>query len=114
RSRRPAVKVDAVRRNSERAMGDPEAPGAVPPAGHQELDRKELWDQLSRAVTLRGNQDQVLWRIFAAFSAGKALLLVALFRAGAMPASRTVIFVTAGGGLGLSGTLMCIQRSAPA
>jgi hypothetical protein len=78
----------------------------------QELDRKELWDQLSRAVTMRGNQDQVLWRIFAAFWAANAILLVALSREGTLPADRPETQAIAGVGLGLSLTWLVVQRRA--
>jgi hypothetical protein len=87
-------------------MGDNHA------AEPQELDRKELWDQLSRTVTLRGNQDQVLWRIFAAFWAANAILLVALSRDGALPAERAVTLAIGGVGLGLSLTWLVVQRRA--
>jgi hypothetical protein len=52
-----------------------------PPATPSEL-RKELGDQLSRAATLRGNQDQVAWRAFTAFWGSNSLLLVALSQKG--------------------------------
>ena len=52
-----------------------------PPATTTEL-RKELGDQLNRAATLRGNQDQVAWRAFTAFWGSNSLLLVALSQKG--------------------------------
>lgn len=57
--------------------------GNPPPATTAEL-RKELGDQLNRAATLRGNQDQVVWRAFAAFWGSNSLLLVALSQRGSL------------------------------
>ena len=52
-----------------------------PPPTPTEI-RKELGDQLSRAVTIRCNQDQIVWRAFIGFWGSNSLLLVALSQKG--------------------------------
>jgi hypothetical protein len=44
------------------------------------------WEQLANAVQLVAKQDQVTWTIFGVFWPANALLLVALFTTGALPA----------------------------
>lgn len=73
---------------------------------------KELGDQLNRVVTLRVNQAQIVWRIFAAFWAANAILLVALFRDGRYPDDRAAAVTVTSVGLLLSVTWFGIQRRA--
>ena len=85
-----------------------EQPGGEP----QGLDRKEMWDQLTRVITMRVNQDQVGWRIFAAFWAANAILLVALFRDGQLPTNSAVTIAVTSVGVWLSVTWFLIERRA--
>lgn len=66
------------------------------------LERSELWLQLTNVISMRSNQDQVLWSIFGAFWAANALLLVALFTTGNLPESSVVGIVISGVGILLS------------
>jgi hypothetical protein len=64
-----------------------DAAGSLPSPGD---DQKVLAEQLTRAWSLRTNQDQVLWRVFGALWPTNAILLAALFRSGQQVPSRAV------------------------
>jgi hypothetical protein len=49
-------------------------------------NKKYVWRQLGNAIQLRSAQDTVLWSIFGVFWAANAILLVALFPKGGLPA----------------------------
>lgn len=74
-----------------------------PPATPSEL-RKELGDQLNRAATLRGNQDQVAWRAFTAFWGSNSLLLVALSQRGELTEKPGLVAAVS-----LAGTLLSMS-----
>jgi hypothetical protein len=74
-----------------------------PPPTTGEL-RKELGDQLSRAATLRGNQDQVAWRAFTAFWGSNSLLLVALSQKGELTEKPGLVAAVA-----LAGTFLSLS-----
>lgn len=63
------------------------------------MDRDDLWRQLNNAIHLRSAQDQVLWSIFGVFWAANAILLVALFQNGQIPASAIGIVISVVGAL---------------
>lgn len=77
-----------------------------------ELERNELWSQLSNSANLRSSQDQVLWTIFGAFWATNAILLVALFTTGDLPTNHWVGVVVAAIGVALSLVWHQIQNRA--
>jgi hypothetical protein len=52
---------------------------------YQELERFDMWKQLTNAINSRSAQDQVLWSIFGIFWASNAILIVALFPGGDLP-----------------------------
>ncbi len=80
-------------------------------SGYQELDRPEIWGQLTNAINLSTREDQVLWSIFGVFWGANAILLVALFTTGSLPSPAVGIVVSAVG-VSLSFTWHIIQRRA--
>jgi len=76
------------------------------------LNRQEMWDQLSRSTDMRSSQDQVLWSIFGTFWAANAVLLVALFQSGKLPANHWIGVIVAITGAFLCFTWHILQRRA--
>ncbi|MFC2020584.1 hypothetical protein ACFLU1_02145 [Chloroflexota bacterium] len=58
-----------------------------------------LWNQLSIANSLRSGEDQVLWTIAGIFWAANAILLVALFQDGDIPATKAPGVVISAAGM---------------
>lgn len=79
---------------------------------HPALERSEMWTQLTNAIRLRSSEDQVLWSIFGTFWAANAVLLVALFTTGDLPANPVVGIVVSAVGTVLSVTWHAIQHRA--
>jgi len=71
-------------------------------AGKPKLTNRQLWSQLSNAISLRSSEDQVLWTISGIFWAANALLLVALFQGGRLPDTYPPRFVIASVGVVLA------------
>lgn len=78
----------------------------------QGLEKREMWNQLANAISLRSAQDQVLWSIFGAFWAVNAILLVALFTTGKLPESIVVGIVVSSVGMLISLIWHFIQKRA--
>jgi hypothetical protein len=93
-------------------MDDVQSQYTEPAPGLDAWGAKELGDQLNRVITLRVNQAQIVWRIFAAFWAANAILMVALFRDGRFPDDRAAAVSITSVGLVLSVTWFGIQRRA--
>lgn len=90
-----------------------DTPGIKPkPSEHIELDRTELWAQLTNAINLRSAQDQVIWSIFGTFWATNAILLVALFTGGGLPTDPIVGVVVGAVGMVISFIWHTIQNRA--
>ena len=73
--------------------------------------RGDLWNQLGNAVSMVGKEDQIVWTIFGVFWAANAVLLVALFTNGSIPAPSVGIIVSSAGTM-LSWVWYFIQRRA--
>jgi ADP-ribose pyrophosphatase YjhB (NUDIX family) len=83
-----------------------------PAAGVDASQRANLQNQLSLVWNARSQQDQVLWRIFAAFWPTNAILLAALFRSSGQTLSPIIGAVTTCSGIFVAVVWFLIQRRA--
>jgi ADP-ribose pyrophosphatase YjhB (NUDIX family) len=98
--------------SKSQANGTASARSAEPSAGVVDLQRVNLQNQLAVVWNARAQQDQVLWRIFAAFWPTNAILLAALFRSSGQTLPPSIGAITACSGIFVAIVWFLIQRRA--